>query len=175
MSGAIVPIGDRLRELANQLLLVADAPDHSPIPHRRRRQGRTLGEEYTDDWWWEQASAIYEARRLREDFLPARYFGEPGWDMLVDLFMATMKGMKVSVKSACIASAVAPTTALRWIDILEVAALIERQPSSVDGRRTYLVLSPRGVDLIKQYLLKVKRMAQSSAPETLLITGGGEK
>lgn len=173
MSGGLAPLRERLRELAQQLLLVADGPEAKAIPPQRRRQGRADSEEYTSEWWWEQASAIYQARRLRGSFLPASYFGEPGWDILLDLFMATMRGLQVSVTSACIGSAVATTTALRWIDVLETEALIERQPSSVDGRRTYVVLTPHGVDLIKGYLRSVSRTNPRLTPEMSLITGRG--
>ena len=173
MSGDNAPLRERLRELAQQLLLAADGPEAEALPRQRHRLGRTDSEEYTSEWWWEQASAIYTARRLRGSFLPANYFGEPGWDILLDLFMATMKGLQVSVTSACIGSAVAATTALRWIDILETEALIQRQPSSVDGRRIYVVLTPQGVNLIKGYLRSVTRITPRPTPEMSLITGRG--
>lgn len=175
MSGSDAPLRERLRELAQQLLMVADRPEAEVIPLRRRWQGRTGSEEYTSEWWWEQASAIYNARRLRENFLPATYFGEPGWDILLDLFMATMRGLQVSITSACIGSAVAATTALRWIDILETEELIRRQPSPVDGRRTYVVLTPRGVDLIKGYLRSATKTTPRPTPEMSLITGRGSE
>jgi hypothetical protein len=53
-------------------------------------------------------------RRERERLLPD-LFADPAWDILLDLFAASIERRPVSVSSACVAAAVPPTTALRWI------------------------------------------------------------
>ena len=58
---------------------------------------------------------IIRARRMRDQFFSEGLFEDPAWDMLLDLYAAEMEGAQVSVSSLCIAAAVAPTTALRWI------------------------------------------------------------
>jgi hypothetical protein len=60
---------------------------------------------------------IIKKRRLRERFFGAELFADPAWDILLDLKAAGLEGQNVSVSSLCIAAAVPPTTALRWVFI----------------------------------------------------------
>lgn len=85
---------------------------------------------------------VIKSRRLRDRFLGAGLFEDPAWDMLLDLFAAELEGVRVSVSSLCIAAAVAPTTALRWIGRLTEAGLLERAPDAADRRRAFVMLSP---------------------------------
>jgi hypothetical protein len=85
--------------------------------------------------------AAIRARRLRDGFFPAGLLEEPAWDMLLDLFAAELEGTRVSVSSLCIAAAVAPTTALRWIARMGEAGLFRRMPDPQDRRRAWIELS----------------------------------
>lgn len=85
--------------------------------------------------------ALLRARRLRDEYFGAGLFEDPAWDMLLDLFAAELEGTRVSVSSLCIASAVAPTTALRWISRLSDQGLLVRLPDPRDRRRAFLSLS----------------------------------
>lgn len=101
---------------------------------------------------FEEARQHYNARRARANlFGVPDLFGEPAWDMLVDLFIAAEEGKQISVSSLCIASAVPMTTALRWITILEARELILRSADSVDARRFYLSLAPHAHAKIKMH------------------------
>lgn len=80
-------------------------------------------------------------RRLREELFPPGLFADPAWDILLDLYLAEMTGRRVSISSAAIASAVPPTTALRWIKLLVDLGLIIRVPDPHDRRRIDLVLT----------------------------------
>ncbi|MBY8829628.1 winged helix DNA-binding protein [Hephaestia mangrovi] len=83
------------------------------------------------------------SRRLREQFFPATLVEDPGWDMLLDLFAAELEDRGVSVSSLCIAAAVAPTTALRWIGKMTEAGLFERRPDPFDRRRAFMMLTEK--------------------------------
>lgn len=100
------------------------------------------------------AKSIYRRRRARAKYFPelTNMFGEAGWDVLLDLFIADMEGRRVSVSSSCIAADVPPTTALRWIDVLEDRATILREPDLEDRRRTYLTLSPDARTAMFRYI-----------------------
>jgi len=64
--------------------------------------------------WVELARQTYDDRRRRNKiFQSEELFGEPAWDILLDLFIAAKERRRVSVTSACIGSAVPSTTALR--------------------------------------------------------------
>lgn len=98
------------------------------------------------------ARALYAERRRRDRTFPADIFGEPSWDILLDLFVARSEGRRVPTTSACIGAHVPPTTALRWLRLLEGHGLIEREEDERDGRRTFVRLSTKGMELVGNYL-----------------------
>lgn len=79
-------------------------------------------------------------------------FGEPSWDILLDLFIAQGKARPVSVSSACIASSTPQSTALRYVGLLEKVGLIRRAKDPRDGRRHYLELTEAGLSNMQAYL-----------------------
>lgn len=97
------------------------------------------------------------ARRLRDQYFGNGLFEDPAWDMLLDLFAAELERAQVSVSSLCIAAAVAPTTALRWITRMTDAGLFERQPDPFDRRRAFLGLSERASQGMRKYVAAVAR------------------
>lgn len=97
------------------------------------------------------------ARRLRDQFFERGMFEDPAWDMLLDLFAADLEGTQVSVSSLCIAAAVAPTTALRWIAKMTDGGLFERRPDPFDRRRAYMALSPRAREGMRNYVVAAMR------------------
>ncbi|MFN4136646.1 MAG: winged helix DNA-binding protein [Novosphingobium sp.] len=94
------------------------------------------------------ARAVYACRRRRHKFLPADLFGEPTWDILLDLYIAEREERRVPTTSACIGAHVPPTTALRWLRILEARGLIEREDDGRDGRRTFVRLTQNGLTAV---------------------------
>ena len=98
------------------------------------------------------------ARRLRDQFFGDGLFEDPAWDMLLDLFAADLEGAQVSVSSLCIAAAVAPTTALRWIGRLTEAGLFDRLPDPADRRRAFLTLSPRARQAMRGYWQAMRKL-----------------
>ena len=98
------------------------------------------------------------ARRLRDQFLGAGLFEDPAWDMLLDLFAAELEHAQVSVSSLCIAAAVAPTTALRWIARLTEAGLFERRPDPFDRRRAFMALSASASLAMRNYMMVARNV-----------------
>lgn len=97
----------------------------------------------------ETARRLYVDRRARDEvFKGLDIFGEPAWDILLDLFIAWEIGRKIAVSSACIAAAAPGTTALRYIETLTARGLIERHPDPDDRRRIWLRLSKRGYEMM---------------------------
>lgn len=121
--------------------------------------------------WAELARQTYEDRRRRTKiFQSEELFGEPAWDILLDLFIAAKERRRVSVTSACIGSAVPSTTALRWISILERQGLLSREADPGDARRVYVRLSHRGYSAMLEYFSSSSRsvvLLDESAPETV--------
>jgi DNA-binding MarR family transcriptional regulator len=100
---------------------------------------------------------MIRARRARDQFFGPGYFEDPGWDMLLDLYAAELEGAQVSVSSLCIAAAVAPTTALRWIGRMSDAGWLDRRPDPLDRRRAYMALSTRASESMHGYMAAVRR------------------
>lgn len=103
--------------------------------------------------------AIIRARRLREQHLGKDLFADPAWDIMLDLFAAKLEKRRVAVSSLCIAAAVPPTTALRWIKTLTDCGHLVRAADPQDGRRVYIELSPKAAAGMEAYLRAVQRIS----------------
>ena len=99
---------------------------------------------------------VIRARRMRTTHFPPDLFADPAWDMLLDLFAAGLERTQVSVSSLCIAAAVAPTTALRWIGRLTEAGLLDRAADPTDRRRAFVTLSTRADAAMHRYVAGVR-------------------
>lgn len=148
---------DDLRRIAEQLLIIADesgdtetkfAPESlGPMPNKIDSDQLTL-----------VAVTFYRARQMRVRHLDENLFGEPAWDMLLDLFINKSNGIRTSVKSLCVASHVPETTALRWIGLLIDASLVARENDNTDRRRVFISLTPHGLSAIRRYLIDVTHL-----------------
>ena len=98
-----------------------------------------------------KARAEYDKRRKRAKHFPQGLFGEPAWDMLLDLFVSCQNGTEISVTSACIAAYVPATTALRWLQNLELTGFVERFADAKDKRRYIVRLTEVGYSSMCSY------------------------
>jgi len=100
----------------------------------------------------DMARATYAKRRKRSAiFGDPELFGEPAWDILLDLYIAQAEEKPVSVSSACIGSASPPTTGLRWLGVLAEQGLIEREHDPEDQRRVLVHLTEKGLGAMDEY------------------------
>lgn len=95
-------------------------------------------------------------RRARERFFDASLFGDPAWDMLLDLTAAHGEGARVSVTSLCIAAAVPATTALRWLTQMVESGIFERVPDPADRRRAFIGLSDTALAAMSGYFASLR-------------------
>lgn len=103
----------------------------------------------------ERVRETIRARRLRERHFDADYFADPAWDMLLDLFAAHLTRQRVPVSALCLAAAVPPTTALRWMKTLTDAGLFIRRADPRDGRRVFIELSEQANAAMHRYFSEV--------------------
>ena len=103
---------------------------------------------------------IIRHRQLRQRFFDDDLFADPSWDMLLDLAAARAEHARVSISSLCIASGVPSTTALRWINVLVGAGLLERADDAEDRRRAFVYLSNKGADLMARYFQTIGSSAE---------------
>jgi DNA repair protein RadC len=89
------------------------------------------------------AQRAWRRRLLRRQLVGAdSLFGEPAWEMLIDLFIHEAAAKSVSTSSLCIASGLPRTTALRLLQRLCDEGLVVREPDRHDGRRNFIRLAP---------------------------------
>jgi len=102
--------------------------------------------------------SMIRARRLRDQYFSGELFADPAWDMLLDLLLARIEGRTVAVSSLCIAAAVPPTTALRWIKRLTDEGIFVRTADPRDGRRVFIDLSDEAAEAMGAYISAVERI-----------------
>lgn len=100
----------------------------------------------------ERVHRILKLRRSRNELFGTNLFGEPAWDMLLDLYAAHLESGRVSISSLCIASGVPPTTALRWISLLERGGWLRREPDAHDRRRYFVMLTPKSLAALERFI-----------------------
>ncbi len=84
------------------------------------------------------------AHRLNRE-VGSEVCGDPAWMMLLDLFMTSMAGKRLSVTSLCIGSRAPSSTALRYLMLLCKDGLAERIADQRDGRRSHVLLTAAGL------------------------------
>lgn len=131
-------LADRMEALAIELRTITDTEGQA-VP----TQGTLMN----------LAAKIYGARRAVDRIFGMPGFAvSPGWDMVLDLYQAKVRGRQISVTSACIGGACPATTGLRWLQVLESRCLVLRKPDCADRRRTVVELTDGGQVLVEKAL-----------------------
>lgn len=128
-------------------------------PKGRPGPSLTLGDGHRDETQKEVVGlALANARRtlrrrlLRKQLLGNdELFGEPAWDMLIDLFIHEGEAKPVSTSSLGIASGLGMSSALRLVQRLCDAELLVRMSDPADGRRNFIRLAPEVAHRLTAY------------------------
>lgn len=144
--------GAMLHPLADELLAIAgrlrNAAEGAPV----RSEGGALRAIRPSRSHLALARMVYNLRRKRATLFGNHdLFGEPAWDILLDLFIAHSEGKPVSVSSACIGSASPPTTGLRWLGVLADEGLVVRENDPEDHRRVMVRLTRAGITAMERF------------------------
>ena len=99
---------------------------------------------------------IIAGRQARARFFAPELFGDPAWDMLLDLTAAHGEGTRVSVTSLCIAAGVPATTALRWLTQMVESGVFVRVPDPDDRRRAFIALSDKAIAAMSGYFASLR-------------------
>ena len=93
-------------------------------------------------------SWLRHARSLRTHVFDADLFGEPAWDILLDLYHSNLTQARIQVSSVWVESRIPPTTTLRWLKVMEGRGLVQRYSDPHDARRTYVSLTPHAIGIM---------------------------
>lgn len=137
-----------------------ELPDACPLPVERRGSAATVdgrnrqSDEEIDVRHVRIARRLYDERRRRDAAMQDHgvLFGEPCWDILLDMFISLDEGKSISVSSACLSAGVPQSTALRYVGELERVGFLSRSTDPLDARRRYLTLTELGVRTMRDYL-----------------------
>jgi DNA-binding MarR family transcriptional regulator len=87
------------------------------------------------------AAHILSANRARLAAFPGARLGDPGWDIMLDLYVSQGTGQRVSVSDACVSAGVPISTALRHVNSLVELGYVSRLQDRSDQRRTFLQMT----------------------------------
>lgn len=170
----------QLRRIAASLLTISDELEAESLGGQVLHEnefGKAANELFfaRQDSMLEAIHATYRERRRRKKFFPAEFFGEPAWDILLDLFISRLEGRRISVTSACIGSDVPSTTALRWLGHLEGSGFVDRKVSDKDQRVTWVQLSDFGAKSMEEFFQTQRTLSDrrnSEDPDHFLLAKG---
>lgn len=103
------------------------------------------------------ARHLYKERRSRDELLGSDLFGDPMWDLMLELYASAGEGEKVSVSSACAASGAPASSAIRYIKAMTKRGLLVRDDCPTDARRVYVRLSNHGRQVMTDLLNRMAR------------------
>lgn len=96
------------------------------------------------------AEAFLKFRRARGNVLPRDMFGEPAWDLLLELFIADSRGRRITARQVQADSSVSPKVMSRWLIFLTSEGLIVGDGTgNLDDA---LTLSADGIGRMEQVL-----------------------
>ncbi len=101
------------------------------------------------------AISHYRSRRQRDGHFPRDMFGEPAWDMMLDLMLAGAHGRMLSASDLATGAGVPLSSGLRMISALERLGLVHRSIDERDRRRTIVRLTDTGVERMATYFEKI--------------------
>jgi len=94
---------------------------------------------------------ILKLRTSRRRIFDAELFGEPAWDMLLQLYDAQLRGRTHCIADLCAASGIPPSAALRWIQCLVDGNWISKRCDPCDRQHVIVSLSPKGADAMQRF------------------------
>lgn len=105
-------------------------------------------------------SSVIQLRRERGVIFEAGLFGEPAWDILLELYLADLRHVRHSVSGICRLSDSPSTTALRWISKLESSGLITKEGDVRDARRSWVKLTNKGFASLDALLERLEGLGE---------------
>jgi DNA-binding MarR family transcriptional regulator len=151
---AFEQITDQLRLLAAHLgySLTPNHPEAARLEETAAQTVRLADDNRSEETRLATARAWLRASAIRKTAFGETSAPDPAWNMMLDLYVQKSLRRAVPISSATIAADVAPTTALRWIVVLQNRGMIFRLADPDDARRSHLNLTARGLQVVESVL-----------------------
>ncbi|MCV9908510.1 response regulator [Ochrobactrum sp. AN78] len=108
----------------------------------------------------ERMLELLRIRDIKTRYFSDKLFVDPAWHMLLDLMENHLQDKQVSVSSLYIVSGVSAATASRRLEEMDAVGLVRRWLDPDDGRRQFVALSERSVELMTSYLSALDQQMQ---------------
>ena len=98
------------------------------------------------------AEVTFRRRILRSQILDgSEHFGEPAWDILLDLFIHEAKDQRLSMSALCVTAAIPTSSAMKLIQRMCDDGILQRSPDTADGRRSLINIAPTVAHRLRAY------------------------
>jgi DNA-binding MarR family transcriptional regulator len=95
-----------------------------------------------------------EWRRRRNKVLPEEMFGEPAWEILLQLYVE-QQGTRLNIARLTSYLNLSASTVLRWLNYLHDKQLLRRESHPTDQRSVFVELTTGAVEVIDSYFSEV--------------------
>lgn len=107
------------------------------------------------------AASILRFRRFREEILSRDIFGEPAWELLLEVFVADAKGEAITGRMVAERHSGSPAVISRWLKHLSVQGMIVGDgDGNLDDE---LTLSGSGMEKLETVLLEARNLKDEFA------------
>lgn len=105
------------------------------------------------------AVAILKFRRVRAEMLPQEMFSEPGWDLLLELFVADANGHRLTARDVSDRANIPPTVLSRWLlHLTQIGFIVGDGDGNLDD---LLTLSGKALDAIESVMAKADELRET--------------
>lgn len=101
---------------------------------------------------------LIAARRLRPQLLGPSFAPEPGWSVMLALYVAHLEGWTLTQATLTRAAAAPGATVYGRLAVLEAQGLIERRPDPSRGRGTLVGLTGEAAARMGEYLREAREI-----------------
>lgn len=136
---------------AHHIVCQRDEPAVRTLPRALTLRSRDRADRPADRAL-DNAKAHIRRRLLRRQLMPGpELFGDPAWEMVVDLFIHECERKPLSVTALCVTPSIPVSSALRLCQKMCDAGIMRRIPDRYDGRRSFVRLEPEISHRLRAY------------------------
>lgn len=101
------------------------------------------------------ADVILRFRRIRSEIMPRELFNEPGWDLLLELFVADANGQRITAREVSDRNNIPASILSRWLmHLTQIGFIIGDGDGNLDDQ---LTLSGKAFDIIESVMAKAAK------------------
>ena len=105
------------------------------------------------------ADSILKYRRIRSEIMPCELCSEPGWELLLELFVADANGRRVTAREVSHRNNIPGNVLARWLmNLTQIGFIIGDGDDNLDDQ---LTLSGKALDIIETVMAKAAELREA--------------